>query len=79
MYGLLEVDATAPREFMADHKACTGESLSFTGYLVFCLAWAVDENKSVQALLRGRKQLVVFDDVDVPCSSSARSAGRVRR
>jgi pyruvate/2-oxoglutarate dehydrogenase complex dihydrolipoamide acyltransferase (E2) component len=39
--------------------------LSFTGYLVLCLARAVDENKAVQACRKGRKQLVVFDDVHV--------------
>lgn len=46
----------------------TGETLSFTGHLVFCLARAVDEDKSVQAYLKGRKHLVVFDDVDVSMS-----------
>ncbi|RPI34022.1 MAG: dehydrogenase [Chloroflexota bacterium] len=65
MYGLLEVDVTAARQFIADHKARTGEALSFTGYLVFCLARAVDENKSVQAYLKGSKQLILIDDVDV--------------
>src|SRR5512143_3520955 len=65
MYGLLEVDVTVVRQFIAEHKARTGEALSFTGYLAFCLARAVDEDKSVQAYLKGRKQLVVFDDVDV--------------
>jgi Pyruvate/2-oxoglutarate dehydrogenase complex, dihydrolipoamide acyltransferase (E2) component, and related enzymes len=43
----------------------TGEGLSFTGYLAYCLARAVDEDKSVQAYLKGRKKLVMFDDVDV--------------
>ena len=65
MYGLLEVDVTVARQFIADHKAHTGETLSFTGFLVFCLARAVDEDKAVQAYLKGRKQLVMFDDVDV--------------
>ena len=65
MYGLLEVDVTFVRELIKAHKAHTGESLSFTGYLVFCLARAVDENKAVQAYLKGRKQLVMFDDVSV--------------
>ncbi|HSB02141.1 MAG TPA: hypothetical protein VLE49_15940, partial [Anaerolineales bacterium] len=60
IYGLLEVDVTLIRQFIAEYKATTGESLSFTGYLVFCLARAVDEDKSVQAYLKGRKQLVVF-------------------
>ena len=65
VYGLLEVDVTGVRQFIAAHKARTGEALSFTGYLVFCLAHAVAENPSVQAYLKGRKQLVVFDDVGV--------------
>jgi hypothetical protein len=65
IYGLLEVDVTSARQFIADHRAQTGESLSFTGYLAFCLARAVDEDKSVQAYLKGRKKLVMFDDVDV--------------
>jgi len=65
VYGLLEVDVTVVRQFIAAHKARTGEALSFTGYLAFCLAHAVAENPSVQAYLKGRKQLIVFDDVDV--------------
>src|SRR5512143_3577237 len=65
MYGLLEVDVTVVRQFIEAHKAQTGEALSFTGYLAFCVARAVDEDKSVQAYLKGRKQLVIFDDVDV--------------
>lgn len=65
MYGLLEVDVTVARQFIEDHKARTGELLSFTGYLVLCLARAVEENKAVQACRKGRKQLVVFDDVNV--------------
>jgi pyruvate/2-oxoglutarate dehydrogenase complex dihydrolipoamide acyltransferase (E2) component len=65
MYGLLEVDVTEAKQYIEEHKARTGELLSFTGYLAFCLARAVDEDKSVQAYLKGRKQLVIIDDVDV--------------
>ena len=65
IYGLLEVDVTRPRRFIAEHKADTDETLSFTGYLTYCLARAVDEDKAVQACLKGRKQLIIFDDVDV--------------
>ena len=65
VYGLLEVDVTVARQFIEAYREQTGEGLSFTGYLAFCLARAVDEDKSVQAYMKGRKQLVVFDDVDV--------------
>ncbi len=65
MTALLEVDVTVPRQRIAAHKAATGETLSFTGFLIYCLGRAVDENKEVQAYLKGRGQLVMFDDVNV--------------
>jgi pyruvate/2-oxoglutarate dehydrogenase complex dihydrolipoamide acyltransferase (E2) component len=65
LYGLLEVDVTIARQFIEEHKAQTGEKWSFTGYLAFCLARAVDAEKTVQAYKKGRKQLAVFDSVDV--------------
>jgi pyruvate/2-oxoglutarate dehydrogenase complex dihydrolipoamide acyltransferase (E2) component len=65
MYGLLEVDVTTIMQFIARHKQQTGEALSFTGYLTYCLGRAIDEDKSVQAYLKGRKQFVIFEDVNV--------------
>jgi pyruvate/2-oxoglutarate dehydrogenase complex dihydrolipoamide acyltransferase (E2) component len=65
MYGLLEVDVTVPRQFITGHKQRTGEALSFTGFLALCLARAVDENKEVQAYLKGSRQIMLFDDVNV--------------
>jgi pyruvate/2-oxoglutarate dehydrogenase complex dihydrolipoamide acyltransferase (E2) component len=63
--GLIEVDVTRAREFLREHKANTGESLSFTAFIITCLAQAVDENKSLHACRKGRKHLVLFDEVDV--------------
>ncbi len=65
MYGLLEVDVTVARQFIAEHKERTGETLSFTAFLASCLASAVDEDKRVQSYRKGRKQLVLFDDVSI--------------
>ena len=65
MYGLLEVDVTLARKLIAEHKARTGETLSFAGFLTFCLARAVDEDKTIQAYRKGDKQLILFDDVNV--------------
>ena len=65
IHGLIEVDVTRAREFLRDHKAKTGESLSFTAFIATCLGKAVDENKSVQACRKGSKHLVLFDEVDV--------------
>ena len=65
IHGLIEVDVTRARARLREHKATTGESLSFTAFLAACLAKAVDEHKAVQAYRKGRKCLIVFDEVDV--------------
>lgn len=65
MHGLLEVDVTRARAFIQAYKTKTGESLSFTAFLIACMAKAVEEHKTVQAYRKGSKHLIVFDDVDV--------------
>jgi pyruvate/2-oxoglutarate dehydrogenase complex dihydrolipoamide acyltransferase (E2) component len=76
VYGLIEVDVTRPREFLREHKAKTGESLSFTAFIITCLAQAVDENKSLHACRKGRKHLVLFDEVDVSTLIEREMAGQ---
>src|SRR6266567_1342212 len=63
--GLIEVDVTKACAFLREHKAKTGESLSFTAFIITCLAQAVDENKALHAYRKGKKHLVLFDEVDV--------------
>ena len=65
IHSLMEFDVTMPRKHIRDHKAETGESLSFTAFIIGCLAKAVDEDKQMHAYRKGMKQLVVFDEVDV--------------
>jgi pyruvate/2-oxoglutarate dehydrogenase complex dihydrolipoamide acyltransferase (E2) component len=65
IHGLVEVDVTRARERIRRVKANTGESLSFTGFIVYCCAMAVDEDKHVHAYRDWRNRLVLFDDVDV--------------
>jgi pyruvate/2-oxoglutarate dehydrogenase complex dihydrolipoamide acyltransferase (E2) component len=65
IHGLFAADVTRAREALRNHKAQTGEALSFTAFLIACLAKAVDEDKAVQAMRKGGKRLVIFDDVDV--------------
>lgn len=65
MFGLLEVDVTIARQFIAEYKAHTGETLSFTGYLAYCLARAVEEDKIVQSYRKGHSQIIMFDEVNV--------------
>ena len=64
-HALIEIDVTVAQRFIREHKAKTGESLSFTAFLITCLAHAIDENKHLHAYRNWRNQLVLFDEVDV--------------
>ena len=65
IHALLEVDVTDARQSIRDYRSKTGEPLSFTAFVVWCVARAVDAEKRFQAYRKGRSQLVIFDDVDV--------------
>ena len=62
---LLEIDVTAARTAIHDRKTKTEQGISFTGWIVKCLAQAISEHKYVHALRQGKRHLVIFDDVDV--------------
>ena len=76
IHGLIEVDVTRAREFLRDHKAKTGESLSFTVFIIVCVGKAVDENKSLHACRKGSKHLILFDEVDVAIPIEREMAGQ---
>lgn len=63
--GLLEIDVTVARQFIREHRAQTGETLSFTAFVIACLGRAVEANKAVHAYRNWRNRLIIFDDVDV--------------
>ncbi len=73
--GLVELDVTGAREFIRNHKARTGETLSFTAFLASCLARAAVEHPHVNAYRNWRNQLIVFDDVDVGVMIEAETNG----
>jgi hypothetical protein len=65
MHGFVEFDVTKAREFIGQHRAETGETLSFTGFLAGCLAQAIAANPRLHAYRDWRNRLVAFNDVDV--------------
>jgi pyruvate/2-oxoglutarate dehydrogenase complex dihydrolipoamide acyltransferase (E2) component len=65
IHSFLEVDVTGARQSVRDYRSSTGEPLSFTAFVVWCVARAVDADKRMHACRKGRGQLVLFDDVDV--------------
>jgi pyruvate/2-oxoglutarate dehydrogenase complex dihydrolipoamide acyltransferase (E2) component len=64
VHGLVEFDVTRARAAIHDHKTQTGESLSFTAFMLACLGKAIDANKHLHAYRSWRNQLILFDEVD---------------
>ncbi len=62
--GLVEIDVTRARQYLRQQKIRTGESFSFTAFILACVGRAVDENKHVHAYRNWRGQLMLFDEVD---------------
>jgi len=65
IFGLLEFDVTQARTYIREHKAATGETLSFTAFVVTCLAQAIALDPSVQAYRDWRNRLIIFYDIDI--------------
>lgn len=62
---LLEVEVTAARKAIRDYRNRTGQGLSFTAWVVGCVARAAAEHPHVHGIRRGKTELALFHDVDV--------------
>ena len=61
---LVEADVTEARRLLQAHKEATGESLSFTAFILTCLGKAIDQNKYFHARRDFRGRLILFEEVD---------------
>ena len=62
---LLEVDITKARDRIRQYRRETGLGLSLTAWVVSCVARAASEHRGVHALRRGKRNLVLVNEVDV--------------
>jgi pyruvate/2-oxoglutarate dehydrogenase complex dihydrolipoamide acyltransferase (E2) component len=65
VHGLIEVDVTEARDFIKEHKSKTGETLSFTTFIIVCLSKAIQANPHMHAYRNWRNQLVIFEDINI--------------
>src|SRR5687767_290595 len=65
VHASIEVDVSTPRQRLHAQKARTGATLSFTAFVIACLAKAIDENKMMHAYRDWRNRLILFNAVDV--------------
>ena len=64
-HGMIELDISRPSALITEYKSQIPGGLSFTAFMVYCLAHAVDQHKMMHAYRKGRRKLIIFDDVDV--------------
>jgi len=62
---LLEFDVTEARKKLKIAKEAGGAKISFTGWLLKSVGEAVSRHKEVAAFRKGRRKIVVFDDVNI--------------
>lgn len=62
--GFIEIDVTEAREKIRRYKRETGR-ISFTAWLVKAISLTVKNHESVAAFLKGKRRIVVFDDVNI--------------
>ena len=65
IHGISQFDVTDARKIIQKHEDKSGEKLSFTAFTLYCMAKAIDQNKNLQGYRKGRRKIVVFEDVDI--------------
>ncbi|MFX0077452.1 MAG: 2-oxo acid dehydrogenase subunit E2 [Candidatus Hermodarchaeota archaeon] len=63
--GLVEVDVTEGRKFIDGYEKESGIRISFTAWLLKCIGQAASEHKAVHSLMKGKRKIITFDDVDI--------------
>lgn len=64
IHSVTQADVTLPRKLIREHYKQTGEKISFTGYIVYCLAQVLNQHPELNSFIR-RNRLVVLDDVTI--------------
>lgn len=62
---VIEVDVTDSRVKIKSVRNRSENRVSFTSWMLKCIGQAVEEHKQVHALRKGKKKLVIFDDIDI--------------
>ena len=76
VHGLAEVDVTVARRIIRKHEEQTGERLSFTAFIIYCLGEAINRHKELHAYRNRRGRLVIFEDVNIATMIEVQMSGR---
>jgi len=61
---LIELDVTEPRKLILEKKQ-RSEDVSFNSWLIKCISHAVEESKQIHAIRKGKRNVVIFEDIDI--------------
>ena len=66
IHTLLELDVTDARKKIRQLKQKQNIDISFTGWIIKCVAQGVSEHKIFNSYRHGKRKIITFDDIDVP-------------
>jgi len=75
---ILEIDVTNARNIIKKYKEKKGFKISFTGWIIKCVAQTLCENKEFNSYKHGNNQILIFDDVDVAIPVERSFDGKTR-
>ena len=78
VHALIYVDVTKAREIIRKFKNESTRDISFTGWIVKCIAKVASEYKEFNTYKLGKKKTVTFDDVDIPIPVERIADGKKR-
>lgn len=61
IHSITEVDITVPRRLIKEYSTRTGVKLSFTSYIVKCMAQTMVDHPLLNSFIKGRKQIILED------------------
>jgi pyruvate/2-oxoglutarate dehydrogenase complex dihydrolipoamide acyltransferase (E2) component len=61
---LIELDVTEARKKLHEKKQ-QAEKVSFNSWLIKCISHAVEESLQIHGIRKGKREIVIFDDVDI--------------
>lgn len=61
---LIELDVTEARKLIKIKKRLS-EKISFNSWLIKCISQAVEECPQIHGIRKGKRKVVIFDDIDI--------------
>jgi len=67
VWAIGQIDVTLCRNYFRTHRDEDGNKYSFAAYMAYLLGQAILKHPHINAYMRGRDKLVIFEDVDIVC------------